>query len=192
MLIATGGDDCQLPYASGGFDVVICNLVLEWCAARGQKVRAELGQRQFLSDMFRVLKRGGSLWVNTKNRFSLRILFDDSKGCTDDGKRTGRLRKVVLSLAGKNRNDGLTHSYNKFTAMLSTCRVSGLAVLLGDTRNALPSRFYSDGSRFSESGAADWQSSSRRHTLYSVVDAFRTALWVKQVMPGLTFLAKKI
>ena len=38
VLVATGGDDCQLPYTSNGFDIIICNLVLEWCATRQQKI----------------------------------------------------------------------------------------------------------------------------------------------------------
>jgi SAM-dependent methyltransferase len=192
VLIATGGDDCQLPYASGAFDVVICNLVLEWCAARGQKFRAELGQRQFLSDMFRVLKRGGSLWLNTKNRFSLRNLFNDSKGCTDHGKRTGRLRKVVLSLAGKNRNDGLTHSYNKLTAMLQHAGFRDLQSFWATPEMRCPAAFIPTDPKSVRAARRTGSLVQGDTRSTRLLMPFVPALWVKQVMPGLTFLAKKI
>lgn len=191
VLVAAGGDDCQLPYANSGFDVVICNLVLEWCAAREQRGQAEAGQRQFLSEAFRVLKRGGSLWVNTKNRFSLRNLFDSSGGRTDDGKRTGRLRKVMLSLVGKNRHDGLTYSYNKLTAMLQEAGFRDLQSFWAAPEMRCPTAFIltDPASVRAARRAGNLVQGDTRST--RLLMPFIPAPLVKLVMPGLTFLAKK-
>ncbi len=191
VLVATGGDDCLLPYASNGFDVVVCNLVLEWCAARERKTRAEAGQRQFLSEAFRVLKRGGSLWVNTKNRFSLRTLFDGTGGCTDDGKSTGRLRKVVLSLAGKNRYDGLTHSHSKLMAMLQEAGFRDLQSFWAAPEMRCPRAFIptDPASVRAARRAGSLMQGDTRST--RVLMPFIPAPWIRHVTPGLTFLVKK-
>ena len=44
--VAIGGDDGRLPYLDSILDVVVMNLVLEWCAARNpQETFAEVRQR---------------------------------------------------------------------------------------------------------------------------------------------------
>lgn len=191
VFVATGGDDCLLPYACNGFDVVICNLVLEWCTTRERKTPAEAGQRQFLSEAFRILKRGGSFWLNTKNRYSLRTLFDSTRGRRDDGETTGRLGKVVLSLAGKNRHDGLTHSYSKLTAMLQEAGFRDLQSFWAAPEMRCPTAFIPTDpvSVRAARRAGSLMQGDTRST--RVLMPFVPAPWVRHVMPGLTFLVKK-
>lgn len=66
-----GGDDCRLPFEDASYDLVVMNLVLEWCASGNRAAPGVLGQQQMLSEVRRVLRPGGILQVNTKNRFAL-------------------------------------------------------------------------------------------------------------------------
>ena len=73
-VVITGGADCRLPYADKSFDLVILNLVFEWCALRLDEPH-ESAQMRMLSEIARVLKPGGRLYLATKNRFALRYLL---------------------------------------------------------------------------------------------------------------------
>lgn len=119
---ACGGDDCLLPYKDNSFDWVVLNLVFEWCSTRNdQKTDFASGQRSMLSEMNRVLKPGGKLYLLTKNRFALRLLI----GKQDEhcyGMRWGNalprpLMKSLLRRKGKSRPDGLLHSHNGLVKM---------------------------------------------------------------------------
>ena len=69
-----GGDDCRLPYPDDRFDVVLLNLVFEWCAREIKDESPKVAQQYLLSEVYRVLKHGGVVQLNTKNRFSYRLL----------------------------------------------------------------------------------------------------------------------
>jgi SAM-dependent methyltransferase len=73
-MVTTGGTDCRLPYADRSFDLVILNLVLEWCATAIDEPH-EVAQLRLLLEIARVLRPGGRLYVATKNRFALRYLI---------------------------------------------------------------------------------------------------------------------
>jgi len=73
-VVTTGGSDCRLPYADASFDLVILNLVLEWCATRLSEPH-ESAQLRLLREISRVLRPGGRLYLATKNRFALRYLI---------------------------------------------------------------------------------------------------------------------
>jgi SAM-dependent methyltransferase len=73
-VVSTGGADCRLPYGSDTFDLVILNLVFEWCAIRLDEPH-EQAQLRLLGEIARVLKPGGRLYISTKNRFALRYLM---------------------------------------------------------------------------------------------------------------------
>lgn len=74
VAVACGGDDCRLPYADGLFDLVVLNLVFEWCGGRFPGSHDEAQQR-LLEEIHRVLKPGGQLYLSTKNRYGLRLLL---------------------------------------------------------------------------------------------------------------------
>ena len=73
-VVTTGGADCRLPQPTNSFDLVILNLVLEWCAIRLDEPH-EKAQLRLLGEIARVLRPGGRLYVCTKNRFALRYLL---------------------------------------------------------------------------------------------------------------------
>lgn len=73
VYVACGGDHGLLPYQSGVFDVVVMNLVLEWCASRSQEPHEQV-QRRCLAECARVLKHGGAVFISTKNRYDLRLI----------------------------------------------------------------------------------------------------------------------
>jgi len=76
---ASGGGDLVLPFRDSLFDLVVMNGVLEWVG----NSRTTYGltpaecQRKMLKEVHRVLKRGGRLYISTKNRFALRYLTGD-------------------------------------------------------------------------------------------------------------------
>ena len=73
-VVTTGGADCRLPYAGASFDLIILNLVFEWCAIRLDEPH-EQAQLRLLREIARVLRPGGRLYLSTKNRFALRYLM---------------------------------------------------------------------------------------------------------------------
>lgn len=75
VFLAAGGDDCRLPYADQSFDVVVINLVFEWCASRCVDEPITTVQRRLLAEASRVLRPGGSMYLATKNRYALRLLL---------------------------------------------------------------------------------------------------------------------
>lgn len=74
VAVACGGDDCRLPYADERFDLVVMNLVLEWCGQREPGPFLE-AQRRLLAEAARALRPEGVLFVATKNRFGLPYLM---------------------------------------------------------------------------------------------------------------------
>lgn len=120
--LATGGDDCRLPYTDAVFDVVVLNLVFEWCAWRCLDEPFESVQRRFLEEICRVLKPGGSLYLATKNRFALRNLIGKpDEHCHElrFGSALPRwLARLLMRLKGHSRPLGMLYSYTALKAML--------------------------------------------------------------------------
>lgn len=83
VFMAAGGHDCLLPYRDESYDVVVLNLVFEWCGSRQPDRPVIESQRKLLSEARRVLKGGGTLYLNTKNRFAITALT----GKTSDSMR---------------------------------------------------------------------------------------------------------
>ena len=119
--IAVGGDDCRLPYLSGSFDVVIINLVIEWCAGRDPTEETAALQQRLVTESRRVLRPGGCLFVATKNRFNVRLLT----GGVDEhcGLRFGHalprwLMRSLLKRRGCDGPTGLLHSFRALRRLL--------------------------------------------------------------------------
>ncbi|RYD83956.1 MAG: class I SAM-dependent methyltransferase, partial [Sphingomonadales bacterium] len=117
--VAAGGADCRLPFGDASFDGAVLNLVLEWCADR-EGADHEAAQRRLLGEIARVLKPGGFLFLQTKNRYALRLLL----GGRDEhmfGLRWGSTlpRWLGRIVAGGRRPNGWLHSYPHLAAMIA-------------------------------------------------------------------------
>ncbi|MCH8149897.1 MAG: class I SAM-dependent methyltransferase [Planctomycetes bacterium] len=66
------GDDMKLPFGGNYFDAVIMNGVIEWlgCADRFPGSPDD-AQHAMLGEVHRILRRGGQLYVASKNRYAL-------------------------------------------------------------------------------------------------------------------------
>jgi SAM-dependent methyltransferase len=126
--VACGGDDCLLPYADQFFDVVVLNLVLEWCSQETDLRRVRMGQNLLLKECSRVLRAGGSFFVATKNRYSIRSLVgypDEHASDMPFGNALPRwLMALALKVRGKPSASGLLYSYGELSRAL---RASGLS-----------------------------------------------------------------
>ena len=121
--LACGGDDCRLPYRSGMFDLVVTNLVFEWCGMRCVEERFSDAQRRLLEESHRVLAPGGSLFLATKNRFSLRLLLGAKDEHACQLRFGSALPRWVLSLALRGKDGsgprGLLHSYRALKKLMT-------------------------------------------------------------------------
>jgi SAM-dependent methyltransferase len=131
---ACGGDDCVLPYPAESFDVVILNLVLEWCAARqgSMKTQQETHAR-LMGEVERVLKIGGTFYVATKNRYALHYLLgkrDENALNIPFGNALPRFLMHFLvrrkQTQGSGEYSGFLHSYNELKRMLTSGQMACL------------------------------------------------------------------
>lgn len=115
--VVAGGADCQLPFNNGTFDVVVLNLVLEWCGSRASEPH-EVMQRRLIREMLRVLRPGGVAWISTKNRYGIGYIL----GKPDEhfsGMRFGSaLPRWLANLLHSRRSSGHLHSYRALRGML--------------------------------------------------------------------------
>ena len=120
--LAAGGDDCRLPYGDETFELVVVNLVLEWCGMRCLDEALVDVQQRLLSEICRVLKPGGALYLATKNRFALRLLIGKSDphcyGVHFGSALPRRLSQLLVRLRDQSRPFGMLHSYVALQAML--------------------------------------------------------------------------
>jgi SAM-dependent methyltransferase len=193
--MACGGDDCRLPYRDGSFDVVVANLVFEWCATREPGETFEAGQRRFLTEAHRVLKPGGILYLATKNRYALKYVL----GWPDEHCFAQRFGNALprwllmrrLKRLGKSRPGGLLHSHNALRGMLEA------AGFCADRSYwATPEMRYPD--EYVPTDAASIRAARRRRgfvqgesRLTRLLMRWIPAAWVKCFSPGLLFVAAK-
>jgi SAM-dependent methyltransferase len=119
-----GGDDCTLPFGSDSFDVVILNLVLEWCAGGNTDAPAVLGHARLLKEIQRVLKPGGCMQLNTKNRFALRYVLggrDEHLGLIRFGSALPRFVSRSLMAITRTKAQGHLHSYQALRRLVKRC-----------------------------------------------------------------------
>lgn len=63
-------DWLTLPFADSSFDLVSVNGVLEWIGLSDFSVSPECLQRKFISEIYRILKPGGCLYIGIENRLA--------------------------------------------------------------------------------------------------------------------------
>ncbi len=121
---ASGGEDARLPYRDGVFDVVVLNLVLEWCGSRSSEHHQTI-QRRMLSEISRVLRPGGRAWISTKNLYAMRLLTgggDEHMLGIPFGSALPRwMGQLALAMKGSNRSQGRLYSHNALEKMIRSC-----------------------------------------------------------------------
>lgn len=189
-----GGDDCRLPFADNAYDAVLLNLVLEWCASRITDEPAPVAQARLLSEIHRVLKPGGVVQINTKNRFAYRLLTggaDEHLFGLPFGSALPRwLSGLILRLKSKPRPPGHLYSWWGLKRLLERVGFGRI-----ESYWAVPDMRFPE--RLVATDAASIRD-ARRH-LARQGDTRRTALLmaltpaglVKAVAPGLFFVARK-
>jgi SAM-dependent methyltransferase len=192
--IACGGDDCALPYKSGSFDLVVLNLVLEWCASRNPAEAAVTGQERMLGEMVRVLKPGGSIYLATKNRYALHYVLggpDEHSFELRFGSALPRwMLRARLRLAGKGRPPGLLHSHAALGRMLRAAGLAGLRSYWATPEMRYPTQMV-------PTDAASIREARRRGLVQGanvrtrIVMRMMPAALVKYFTPGLAYIATK-
>lgn len=103
-------DLLSLPFADNIFDLIVVNGVLEWIGLSDRKINPRKLQEAFLKELFRILARGGCLYIGIENRFGMQFI----RGARDhSGKRftslvPRRVADVYMSLCRRR-----THSYSR-------------------------------------------------------------------------------
>jgi len=68
------GDRLPLPFSEACFDLVMMNGVLEWVAVNGNTPPEQI-QQAYLSEMYRILRPGGHLYIGIENRYGYGYFF---------------------------------------------------------------------------------------------------------------------
>lgn len=186
--IAAGGQDCRLPYADAGFDGVVLNLVLEWCADRESEDHEKVQQR-LLDEIARVLKPGGFFYVQTKNRYALRLLLGGRDEHMFNRRWGNALPRCLARMLDGRRPRGRLHSFNHLSLMLRRAgfhTVDGYwaAPEMRKPQAVVPLRGETLRNWRKTGGIAQGPSRKTALIMSLLPDRF-----VKYVTPGLTFLA---
>ena len=122
VFVACGGDDCCLPYADGCFDLVVANLVFEWCGTRERRLRPMEAQQRLLHEIRRVLKSEGVLFLATKNRYAIRYVLggrDEHMNGMRFGNALPRWMGSLCARRQRRQTRGMLHSYGALQKSLS-------------------------------------------------------------------------
>jgi SAM-dependent methyltransferase len=189
-----GGDDCCLPFPDASYDVVLLNLVLEWCAGGNQDAPSIAGQRRLLCEIHRVLKPQGYLQLNTKNRFAYRLLLggrdEHAHGLPFGSALPRPLLKLILWLTGKGPCPGHLHSYSALGRLLLGIGFSPIESYWTVPEMRFPEHFVpTNTAAVREAKKTLIRQSNTRLTdlLMRVTPASK----IKHLAPGLFFVARK-
>jgi SAM-dependent methyltransferase len=192
--VACGGDDCRLPYADASFDLVVLNLVFEWCGGAFAGTHEE-AQRLLLREMHRVLKPGGSLYLSTKNRYGLRLLLGGKDEHLHDMRFGSCLPRAVgaawLRRHGHRRARGWLHSFRELDALLANAGFARRQAYWAAPEMRNPSRFVPADA---ESVRAARRAGGLRQGLGRLEQFIMSrvpAPWVKHLSHGLAVLATR-
>lgn len=119
---ACGGDNCNLPFRDSFFDVVVLNAVLQWVGLAFPEQNPILAQRQILTEIRRVLKDNGVLYLSVPNRFAMTYLIGKPDEHSFGHRFTTVLPHVVSNAIvrlkdGKNYS-GKCYSYTGYKRLL--------------------------------------------------------------------------
>ncbi|HUX73205.1 MAG TPA: methyltransferase domain-containing protein [Steroidobacteraceae bacterium] len=186
---------CRLPFADASYDVVLLNLVLEWCAGGNPEEPAIAGQPRLLSEIYRVLKPNGTLQLCTKNRFAYRLLV----GGGDEhahGLRFGNalprwLLRLIVRLRGKPAPAGHLHSYGALDRLIRGAGLSPVQSYWAVPEMRFPEQFIPTDVKAIRLARHQLirQGNSR---LTNLLMRLTPAWMVRYVTPGLFFIARKI
>ena len=195
VTFAVGGDDCRLPYPDASFDVVVLNLVFEWCATRCMDEPFESAQKRLLDEMFRVLRPDGSLYLATKNRFSLyNLVGKRDEHCYD--LRFGSalpkgLGRWLMRRRGHGRPLGVLYSHDELDQLLKAAGFTSTQSYWATPEMRYPTHYV-------PTQAASIQAARRQPDFVQgemrstrMLMKLIPARWVKHFTPGLSFLARK-
>lgn len=192
--VAIGGDAARLPYLSGSFDAVVCNLVLEWCASRSALGVFHARQQRLLAECARVLRPGGALFLATKNRFALPYLVGKPDEHVD-GMRFGNALPrwalwAALRLEGKADVPGLLHSHGELSRMLRRAGFATSESFWAAPEMRFPERYVSIRPEAIRSARREGGFAQGHTRLTRLVMPLLPAPFVRCVMPGLVFLSR--
>ena len=193
--VAAGGDDCRLPYEDESVDLVVLNLVLEWCASRCPEEPDVDLQRRLLGEIARVLRSGGKVYVATKNRYALKYLI----GRADEHSyymRFGnalprRLWRWLLRRRGHHRPGGVLHSHRALRRMMEGAGFDDLKSFWATPEMRFPRDYVPTDARAVRAARrrSDFEQGDTRSA--RLLMPCVPARWVKYVAPGLAFLGIK-
>jgi SAM-dependent methyltransferase len=189
-----GGDDCRLPFPDVSYDVVVLNLVLEWCGMCNPAEAAPASQRRLLSEIRRVLKPNGLLQLSTKNRFAYRLLIggrDEHIYEMPFGSALPRwLLQLILRLRGKPPPPGYLYSYSALKKLIRSAGLSPIQSYWAVPEMRFPERFIPiDVASIRVARKTLGRQCSSRAT--NILMRATPAAMVRYVTPGLFFVAQK-
>lgn len=195
LRVVAGGIQGSLPYEDDSFDIVIMNLVLEWCAYRAAELGHQAVQEAFLNEISRVLKPGGRLFLSTKNRFSLRLLLGGRDEHAQDMRFGSALPRWLTEQLSRGRSGkwkgGYLHSYPALKKMIKDAGFSEVKGLWAAPDMRWPMEFIPlERAAISAARARKNFKTAPGRISSKIIRILPVAL-VKYITPGLTFLATK-
>jgi SAM-dependent methyltransferase len=190
--VVAGGHDSHLPYADGSFDGVVMNLVFEWCGMRADGLTHEQVQRRYLSEIARVLKPGGFLYLSTKNRYALRLIT----GGRDEHMAQLRFgsalpRAIGRLFHGRGRQAGYLHSYGGLQAMLRRAGFQKITGYWATPDMRWPTQFIELDPRALASARAGDSFAAASRSIVARMTRRLPLPMLRRMTPGLTFIAVK-
>lgn len=195
VTVACGGDNCRLPYQDQSFDVIVLNLVFEWCGARVVNETHTEAQLRFLCEMYRVLKPSGALYLATKNRYALKYLLgkvDEHAYQIRFGNALPRgLMHFLLRRQGQTRSAGFLYSYPQLRRMLLNQGFKNIQSFWAAPEVRYPERLIpTDTQSIRQARSAGGFNQGEMRSTRLLMPWIPSAI-VKYVTPGLVFLVFK-
>lgn len=102
------GNLLRLPLSDDSMDTIVVNGVLEWVGLSDRMADPQQLQNQFLSEVYRVLKPGGRLYIGIENRFGAQYLLGgrDHSGLRFTSLMPRWMANGVMKLFGQQVSEG--------------------------------------------------------------------------------------